>query len=78
MSLLIVGTVAFDELITPWGESGKIIGGSATYAALSAANFKNDISIVSIIGEDFPESKLESRESTAQKPFFGRENITKT
>jgi sugar/nucleoside kinase (ribokinase family) len=59
MSLLIVGTVAFDELITPWGESGKIIGGSATYAALSAANFKNDISIVSIIGEDFPESKLE-------------------
>jgi sugar/nucleoside kinase (ribokinase family) len=59
MSLLIVGTVAFDELITPWGESGRIIGGSATYASLSAANFKNDISIVSIIGEDFPEAKLE-------------------
>jgi sugar/nucleoside kinase (ribokinase family) len=59
MSLLIVGTVAFDELITPWGESGRIIGGSATYASLSAANFKNDISIVSVIGEDFPESKLE-------------------
>jgi sugar/nucleoside kinase (ribokinase family) len=59
MSLLIVGTVAFDELITPWGESGRIIGGSATYAALSAAKFKNDISIISIIGEDFPESKLE-------------------
>jgi sugar/nucleoside kinase (ribokinase family) len=59
MSLLIVGTVAFDELITPWGESGRIIGGSATYASLSAANFKSDISIVSIIGEDFPEAKLE-------------------
>lgn len=58
MSLLIVGTVAFDELITPFGESGKIIGGSATYASLSAANFCKDISIVSIIGEDFPESKL--------------------
>jgi sugar/nucleoside kinase (ribokinase family) len=59
MSLLIVGTVAFDELITPFGESGKIIGGSATYASLSAAGIYNDISIVSIIGEDFPESKLE-------------------
>jgi len=59
MSLLIVGTVAFDELITPFGESGKIIGGSATYASLSAANLYQDISIVSIIGEDFPEAKLE-------------------
>ncbi len=59
MSLLIVGTVAFDELITPFGESGKIIGGSATYASLSAANFCDDISIVSIIGEDFPEAKLD-------------------
>lgn len=59
MSLLIVGTVAFDELITPFGESGKIIGGSATYASLSASSIFKDISIVSIIGEDFPESKLE-------------------
>jgi sugar/nucleoside kinase (ribokinase family) len=59
MSLLIVGTVAFDELITPFGESGKIIGGSATYASLSASTIAQDISIVSVIGEDFPESKLE-------------------
>lgn len=59
MSLLIVGTVAFDELITPFGESGRIIGGSATYASLSASNLVEDISIVSIIGEDFPEAKLE-------------------
>lgn len=59
MSLLIVGTVAFDELITPFGESGRIIGGSATYASLSASNLAEDISIVSIIGEDFPEAKLE-------------------
>jgi len=58
MSLLIVGTVAFDELITPFGESGRIIGGSATYASLSASNLCKDISIVSIIGEDFPEEKL--------------------
>ncbi len=58
MSLLIVGTVAFDELITPFGESGKILGGSATYASLSAANFMDDIDIVSIVGEDFPEQHL--------------------
>ncbi len=59
MSLTIVGTVAFDELITPFGESGKIIGGSATYASLSAASLFKDISIVSVIGDDFPEAKLE-------------------
>lgn len=59
MSLTIVGTVAFDELITPFGQSGKIIGGSATYASLSASNLFGDISIVSIIGADFPEKKLE-------------------
>ncbi len=63
MSLLVVGTMAFDELITPFGESGKIIGGSATYAALSAANFADDISIVSIIGEDFPQAKLDLMQS---------------
>ncbi len=60
MSLLIVGTVAFDELITPFGESGKIIGGSATYASLSAANFLDEVNIVSVVGEDFPEKDLEN------------------
>jgi sugar/nucleoside kinase (ribokinase family) len=59
MSLLIVGTVAFDELITPFGESGKIMGGSATYAGLSASNFVNDIRLVSIVGEDFPDNYLQ-------------------
>lgn len=58
MSLLIVGTVAFDELITPFGESGKILGGSGTYAGLSASNFMDDINIVSVVGEDFPEEHL--------------------
>lgn len=60
MSLLIVGTVAFDELITPFGKSGKILGGSGTYAGLSAANFMDDINIVSVVGEDFPEEHLEN------------------
>lgn len=59
MSLLIIGTVAFDELITPFGESGRIMGGSATYAGLSASNFLNDIRLVSIVGEDFPEEYIQ-------------------
>ncbi len=58
MSLLIVGTVAFDELITPFGESGRIMGGSATYAGLAASNFMSDIQLVSIIGEDYPQEYL--------------------
>lgn len=58
MSLLIVGTVAFDELETPFGKSGKIIGGSGTYIALSASNFTKDARVVSIIGADFPEEKI--------------------
>ncbi|HBF18936.1 MAG TPA: sugar kinase, partial [Cryomorphaceae bacterium] len=52
-------TVAFDELITPFGESGRIMGGSATYAGLAASNFMNDIQLVSIIGEDFPEEYMD-------------------
>jgi sugar/nucleoside kinase (ribokinase family) len=59
MSLLIVGTVAFDEIITPFDESGKILGGSATYGSLSASNFLNEIRIVSTVGEDFPQEQLE-------------------
>ncbi len=59
MSLVIVGTVAFDELITPFGKSGKIVGGSATYASLSASNFVGETKIVSIVGEDFPEEQLQ-------------------
>ena len=58
MSLLIIGTVAFDEIETPFANSGKIIGGSGTYAALSAARFTDGIDIVSIIGEDFGDDNL--------------------
>lgn len=63
MSLLVIGTVAFDEIITPFDESGKIIGGSATYASLAASNFMDDIRIVSIVGEDFPQKTLEMFQS---------------
>lgn len=64
MSLMVVGSMAFDALETPFGKVDRIIGGSATYAAWAASNFTNNIRQVSIIGGDFPKeeiSKLEER-----------------
>jgi len=58
--LLIVGTVAFDAIETPFGKTDKILGGAATYIGLSAANFDNvDSAIVSVIGDDFPQEYLD-------------------
>ncbi|NBC57728.1 MAG: sugar kinase [Bacteroidetes bacterium] len=58
--LLCVGTVAFDKIETPFGKTDKILGGAATYIALSASNFENiDIGIVSVIGEDFPQDYID-------------------
>lgn len=59
-SLLIIGTVAFDNLETPFGKEDMVVGGAATYASLSAAYFKNDIRIVSVVGDDFPHSFLQT------------------
>ncbi len=58
MSLLIVGTMAFDALETPFGKVDRIIGGSATYAAWAASNFISSINEVSIVGGDFPEEEM--------------------
>jgi sugar/nucleoside kinase (ribokinase family) len=58
--LLIVGTVAFDAIETPFGKTDKILGGAATYIGLSAANFNNvDSAIVSVVGDDFPQEYLD-------------------
>ncbi|MDN6279758.1 MAG: PfkB family carbohydrate kinase [Psychroflexus sp.] len=57
--LLIVGTVAFDAIETPFGKTDKILGGAATYIGLSAANFKTESAIVSVVGHDFPEKYLD-------------------
>jgi len=58
--LLIVGTVAFDAIETPFGKTDKILGGAATYIGLSASNFDNvDSAIVSVIGDDFPQEYLD-------------------
>src|SRR5579872_706729 len=62
MSLLIVGTMAFDALETPFGKVDRIIGGSATYAAWAASNFVKSIRQVSIVGGDFPKEEITALE----------------
>jgi sugar/nucleoside kinase (ribokinase family) len=60
MSLLVVGTVAFDAIETPFGKTDKIIGGAATYASLSASYFTRNINLVSVVGDDFPQSAIDA------------------
>ncbi|MCO6501258.1 MAG: sugar kinase [Vicingus serpentipes] len=62
MSLLVIGTVAFDAIETPFGKTDKIIGGAATYISLSASNFVNKTNIVSVVGGDFPQTGLDMLE----------------
>ena len=59
MSILVVGTVAFDAVETPFGKTDRIIGGAATYICLSSSFFNNKINLVSVVGEDFPDSAIE-------------------
>lgn len=54
MSLVIVGTVAFDAIETPFGKTDKILGGAATYISLAAAKLYNQVKVISVIGGDFP------------------------
>ena len=61
--LLIVGTVAFDAIETPFGKTDKILGGSAPYIGLSASQFNIQSAIVSVVGEDFSPAYLESFQS---------------
>lgn len=62
MNLLTVGTVAFDNIETPKGKAEKVIGGAATYISLAASYFVDKVSIVSIIGGDFPAAELKYME----------------
>ncbi|HAE13554.1 MAG: sugar kinase [Chitinophagales bacterium] len=66
MSLLVVGTVAFDAIETPFQKTEKIIGGSGTYIGLSASFFVKPIQLVSIVGSDFPQETLK---------YFNRKGI---
>lgn len=63
MSLITVGTMAFDAIETPFGKTDKIIGGSATYAAYAAANFVKPVQQVSIVGYDFPKEEMDELKS---------------
>lgn len=59
MSLMTVGSVAFDAIETPFGKTDKIIGGAGTYIALSSSYFVKQQNIVSVVGEDFPSQMLD-------------------
>ncbi len=63
MSLLAVGTVAFDALETPFGKTDKIIGGSATYITLSASYFTKKINLVAVVGDDFRKEDIRMMEA---------------
>lgn len=63
MSLLTVGTVAFDDIETPFGKAEMAIGGAATYISLAASYYTKNINLVSVIGDDFPEETLNDMRS---------------
>lgn len=58
MSLVTVGTVAFDGIETPYGKVDKVIGGAGTYICWAASYFYRDIQLVSVIGDDWPEEEI--------------------
>ncbi len=81
MSLLTVGTVAFDSIETPFGKVDKVIGGAATYISWAASYFYRDIQLVSVVGDDWPEDEIKAMNSrgidtaglqikTGEKSFF--------
>ncbi|MGN6435391.1 MAG: PfkB family carbohydrate kinase [Agriterribacter sp.] len=59
MSLIVVGSMAFDAIETPFGKSNKIVGGAATYIAWSASNFTRPVNQISVVGGDFPQEELD-------------------
>ena len=67
MSLTIVGTMAFDAIETPFAKTDKTIGGSGTYCAYAASKFVNDINMISIVGNDFPQEVIAHMNSVGIK-----------
>ena len=63
MSLIVVGSMAFDAIETPFGKNNRTIGGAATYISWSASNFTRPIHQISIIGGDFPKEELKMLEA---------------
>lgn len=62
MSLVVIGTVAFDAIETPFGKTDKIVGGAATYASLAASYLYKKTKIVAVIGDDFQQEDIKSLE----------------
>ena len=60
MSLIVVGSMAFDAIETPFGKSDRIVGGAATYIAWAASNFVSPVRQISVVGGDFPASELQA------------------
>lgn len=60
MSLVIIGTVAFDAIETPFGKTDKIVGGAATYASLAASYFFDRVKIIGVVGDDFHKEDIQS------------------
>ena len=67
MSLITVGTMAFDAIETPFGKTDRIVGGSATYVAYAASNFVKPVQQISIVGYDFPKEEMDELTKIAQK-----------
>lgn len=63
MSLLVIGSVAFDAIETPFGKVDRIIGGAATYISLAASYFTKPVNLVAVVGDDFPASDIASLQS---------------
>lgn len=63
MALLIVGTVAFDAIETPFGKTDKIVGGAATFAGLSASYLYQQVKLISVVGDDFGAENLQILQS---------------
>jgi hypothetical protein len=90
MSLLAVGTVAFDDIETPLDAPKKLVGGACTYISLAASYFVTPVRVVSVVGDDFPEDTLGlpaqhegliskgCRSKKAKSPFFGQAVTTAT
>jgi len=63
MSLLVVGTVAFDQIETPFGKTDKILGGAATFIGIAASKLEVNAGLVSVIGGDFPQEYIDLMKS---------------
>ena len=79
MSLVIVGSIAYDAIETPFGKTAKIVGGAGTYAGLAASYLFPHVKLVGVVGEDFGDDNLTSkgfRLRKARSHFSGRASTT--